>query len=470
MLIPFPTASRLESSLAATLVAHVEEGAVGVVGLPGRAGEDEVDVLDDVLAASGADGARLARLLGAYPGLFPWRHPGALSEAPAPMDLDEVLDRLREELEDCWPLLEGVGEGPVRTTWTAQVHLASLRGGDVVAVRVRRPGALAELHADLDLVTRLRQELRELAAEGDDPRAARALHRALQVVERDRVAGIDLRNWARAAESLSKSLGPVPDLDVRRPAWPLVSAHAMAVHQPAGVWLEDLSPGSSQDTADALLVGFLHQLLVTGLVHPTASPGGVLVDTDGGLHLDPPARLLYLDGRERDALLAYLSAMVRADAARAIESVVRLGAPLGDGAAVRGAIEGGLDRLDHIQSGPTPVRLADLLAPVAVATGARDDGGAPLWAGLVGAAREVDLSLEVLEPGMGAWEAVVALSDGAAGVAPEGPSDGPEPTAPPRSTTPPAPRSLAARSLDAGLRVGGGLRSLVRRWRPGKKR
>lgn len=419
MLIPFPSVERPLSGILDSLTALDD---VGALAWPGGPGGGDPEAVHAALAEHGDAGDQLVAILADHAALVGAPLPTA---SPAGLGFDELLERLEGELGDAWPLVEAVGERPLRVTATEQTHLASLQGGQVVELRVRLAGATDDLRRDLQLLGRLRASLQR----DDDQAADSTLRRGLRIIERARVASLDLRNTARSAERLATSLRQSDDVSVAAPTWPLVAPGALATERVAGDQVANLRPGFSEEQAESLLLSFLFQVLVTGVVHPDPAPDAVSVDRSGDLQLSAPSHLLFLDDRVRAALMAYLSGALLADADAATEGAIRAGASLDADGRPAVALMERLDALGAARLDGQVLGMAAFIEPLVAATAGPDHGPRVELMELAAAARSLDSSLWALDPELSVAPYLEGVSEGAADCWPSGASPAPEPAA-----------------------------------------
>lgn len=211
---------------------------------------------------------------------------------------------------------------PFAAASVAQVHRAKLPDGRTVAVKVRRPGIQAQVHADLRLLRRFAR-LAQWFLPG--------LRRQQPLVLIDELAQflhqeIDMVQEARNMRRLAPSLDPLPYLTQPHVIEPLVS--------PA-VIVQEFSHGTSlaihyrtprgRELAGLLLDAYVHQLMGAGVFHADPHPGNLFELPDGRLCLHDFGTIGFLDPASRTALAQLIEALVINDAPSVLDAVVAMG-------------------------------------------------------------------------------------------------------------------------------------------------
>jgi ubiquinone biosynthesis protein len=191
----------------------------------------------------------------------------------------------------------------------AQVHRAQLTTGEIVAVKVRRPGIDRIVAQDLDA---LRQLARLLA--GHMP-AVRAIDPPGLVEEFARTirAELDLAREGRNVERCARNFTGDPTVRIPRVFWEHTTASVLTMEYLDGVRLADLTEAGvgpfakrriARRGADAILA----QILLHGFFHADPHPGNIVVLPDQVIG--------FLDfgivGRVDETLRAHLANIIRA--------------------------------------------------------------------------------------------------------------------------------------------------------------
>ncbi len=273
--------------------------------------------LTDALDDAGVTFVKVGQMLSARPDLVGpefVRELSTLQSATTPVAWSELESMLSATLggKSVSEVFVEIEPEPLAAASLGQVHAGILRTGERVVIKVRRPGATAQVQADLDILRRL----------------AIRLERATSWARRLGVADLadgfaaslqeELDYRVEAANTRAVSAARPADSSVRVPRvfaeW---SGEAVLVQDrldgsPVGVaaaTLESLSTEDRAAMAGELLRVALHQLLVAGTFHADLHPGNVLVAADGRLAMIDFGSVGRLDAGSREALALLLSAI-----------------------------------------------------------------------------------------------------------------------------------------------------------------
>ncbi|MEZ5320219.1 MAG: AarF/UbiB family protein [Vicinamibacterales bacterium] len=167
---------------------------------------------------------------------------------------------------------------PLAAASMAQVHRATLPTGEIVAVKVRRPGIRRVIAGDVEI-------LRQLAALVERSFAAAAVVRPVQLVEefaRTIRAELDLAREGRHIEHVARNFAGDPTVRVPWVHWPLTTPRVLTMEFLDGARVADLAATGvpvevrrlvAARGADAVLA----QVLVHGFFHADPHPGNLLV-------------------------------------------------------------------------------------------------------------------------------------------------------------------------------------------------
>jgi ubiquinone biosynthesis protein len=225
---------------------------------------------------------------------------------------------------------------PFAAASVAQVHRARLHDGTDVAVKVRRPGVVAQVNSDLRLLRRLAWVMQSLL-----PRLRR--QRPLELIDElgvQLLAEIDLEHEARNVRRLSSAIEGSPSLTMPRIIEPYATAGVMVQEFSRGAPIADeFGTERGAVIARQLLEAYLHQLFVAGVFHGDPHPGNLFLMPDGRLCFHDFGTIGYLDPVARQSLAQLIDAVSYADA----ESVL-------DAASVLGFLTPPIDRREYTRA------------------------------------------------------------------------------------------------------------------------
>ncbi|WP_147652655.1 ABC1 kinase family protein [Vulcaniibacterium gelatinicum] len=211
---------------------------------------------------------------------------------------------------------------PFAAASVAQVHRARLHDGTEVAVKVRRPGIVAQVRRDLRLLRLLMLTLRALV-----PAIKR--HRTLELVDElamQLLAEIDMAHEARNMRRLQAAISACPGVTMPRIVEPYATAGVMVQTFSRGAPIATVfGTEQGRTLAQRLFDAYLHQLFVAGVFHGDPHPGNLFAMADGSLCFHDFGTVGYLDPAARRALARMVEAISYADAEDALDAALALG-------------------------------------------------------------------------------------------------------------------------------------------------
>lgn len=221
--------------------------------------------------------AKLGQILSTRPDLLPpafIEELSRLQEHVAPLAETDVVAVMEEELGVPWEdVFDSIDPSPLAAGTIAQVHRATLEGGDRVVVKVQRPTARAEISEDLALL--------ELFAE-------RTKHRSLfrQTIDMSAIfehlseslqRELDFEREAANIERMRTILETYPRLDVPQVYDHLTTTRLLVMQEIQGTAVDQAPEGDArQQAARQLLESYYQQILTDGFFHADPHPGNLM--------------------------------------------------------------------------------------------------------------------------------------------------------------------------------------------------
>jgi ubiquinone biosynthesis protein len=237
---------------------------------------------------------------------------GRLQDRVSPLPWDQIEQVLGTELGGT-AMFAGIDREPLASASIAQVHAATLRTGERVVIKIRRPGVTHLVERDLDIIARL---ARRTEARAGWARAigVATLAEGFAVALREELDfRIEAANLA-AASAASAAEGVV----IPRVHQDLSTQKVLVMERLDGEALSKAAPGPLTDgdrerLARDLLDCVLRQIVIDGIFHADPHPGNIMLLDDGRLGLIDFGAVGRLDSGLRAALQRLLLALDRRD-------------------------------------------------------------------------------------------------------------------------------------------------------------
>jgi ubiquinone biosynthesis protein len=297
--------------------------------------------LRGALEAGGVTFTKLGQLLSTRRDLLPEEFTTELSrlqDRAEPAPWDQVQEVIAQSLGvPTAQVFAELDPKPAAAASIAQVHKARLRcddgPGDVVAVKVQRPGIRATVEQDLDILQRLAVTLEKRAPWARAVGAAdvaRGFAAAMREELDFRVEASNMAVIAAIWPAQQRAVGG--SVPVVMPALheELSTEHVLVIEWLDGVSLRAAGPlidDRGLDRAEltsALLRSMVYQITEGGAYHADPHPGNVLLLADGRLALLDFGSVGRLDAQQRAALQNLLLAVGRGDPAALRDALLEL--------------------------------------------------------------------------------------------------------------------------------------------------
>ena len=305
---------------------------------------------------------------------------------------------LTAELGDLAAVFADIDWEPLAAASIGQTHRATLLSGEVVVVKVQRPGIEATMERDLAALALLAELAQRRTPFGRGVRSGEMLAQFADGLR----AELDFRREADAMAEVAALLDPSSAVRIPTLHRELSTRRVLVQERFEGRTVADLAAGDSAGfdramLADTLLRSMLDQVMKVGVFHADPHPGNVFVLADGTLGLIDFGAVGRLDPIQQAAVVDVLFALVRRDVSLLREGIEQM-VTVAESTSTD-ELERALARLmaEHVRPGGTidPDVMQELVVVLA-------DFGMRLPADIVLLARAlvtVDGTLRVLAPG-----------------------------------------------------------------------
>ncbi|MDF9841281.1 MULTISPECIES: AarF/UbiB family protein [unclassified Paenibacillus] len=249
-----------------------------------------------------------------------------LQDSVAPVDFSEIKRKVESELHaPVNELFADFNTTPIAAASLGQVHRATLRTGEQVAVKVMRPGVEDIIEIDsksIQVAVGLLKRQSRIAALMD----LDAVYEEFYDTVMDE---LDYQKEGRNAEEFQQQLKHRKDIVVPGIYWSYTTSKVLTMAFMEGVKINNFAQLDAwgvdrMKLAKALLEIFVEQILVNGFFHADPHPGNVLVQPDSTIALIDFGMVGRIAKDMKTQMVALLMAVYLKDANGAIDALNRL--------------------------------------------------------------------------------------------------------------------------------------------------
>jgi ubiquinone biosynthesis protein len=306
----------------------------------------------DALEELGPTFGKLGQILSTRPDLLPAAVVAELADLQdhvTPLDEAEIVAVMESELRVPWEdVFASIEPDPMASGTIAQVHRATLAGGERVVVKVQRPTAETQIRQDLGL-------LGQFAAKAGNRPAFQQVVDVPAIIEQlssSLLRELDFGHEAANIERMREVLAPFGRLAVPHVHTELSTRRLLVMEEIQGIPVLQAPAGEARrEAARQLLEAYYYQVLEAGFFHADPHPGN-LMWWDDRIYLLDLGMVGEVDAGMRESLLLLLLAFWQEDTEFLAEAMLGLaagGPPTGfDEAAFQADLAGLLDRYRHV--------------------------------------------------------------------------------------------------------------------------
>jgi predicted unusual protein kinase regulating ubiquinone biosynthesis (AarF/ABC1/UbiB family) len=293
----------------------------------------EPEQLADDLEALGPTFIKLGQLLSTRSDLLPAPYLEALSrlqDQVEPFSFGQVEEIVTSELGvRLSKAFQDFESEPLAAASLGQVHLAHLRDGRAVAVKVQRPGIRQIILDDLEAFS----EMAALLDRHTEVGRKLSFSSLVEEFRRTLLRELDYRREAMNLVTLGKNLQAYERLVVPQPVDDYTTSRVLTMEYVRGTKITDLSPLARIDLdgcalAEDLCKAYLDQILIDGFFHADPHPGNLLVTEDGRLALLDLGMVARIDPKMQEQLLKLLLALTEGRGHEAAQVALQIGTRL----------------------------------------------------------------------------------------------------------------------------------------------
>lgn len=301
-----------------------------VTEIPVQDGASKPEDLADDLEKLGPTYIKLGQFLSTRADFLPPPYLDALSRLQddvAPIPYEQIEEIVTSELGVRISKAFGYfHQDPMASASLGQVHLATLRDGKKVAVKVQRPDIREQIIYDLDAFTSIAEFLEAHTDIGQQL----MLQATLEEFRKAMLRELDYTLESQNLLTLRKNLANFDHIIVPSPVSDYTSTRVLTMDYIQGKNISKLSPLANLELngsklADELFEAYLQQILVDGFYHADPHPGNIFLTEDHHLALIDLGMIARIPERLQSKMMRLLVAISEGKGGEAANHLIEIG-------------------------------------------------------------------------------------------------------------------------------------------------
>ena len=296
----------------------------------GMTPEMTVELIQDL----GTTFVKLGQIASTHPDILPQEYCdalGSLRTHARPLDFEDVKAQVENELgKPMEELFTEFDEEPLGSASIAQVHRAVLPTGEVVAVKVQRPGIVETVTNDLAIMERL-VEIMDLVNKNKGGLSVKELVAELVKITMEE---LDFTNEENNLVRFYANNEPREGVSSPK-CYREYSTSAVLTEDfvafPAVEHIDELGKTDEEREELGYLIAhnYMQQIMEDGFYHADPHAGNIMVTDDGGIEWIDFGMMGTMTSSQRDALKEIVLALVKGDSYGLKRGVLKVATPVG---------------------------------------------------------------------------------------------------------------------------------------------
>ncbi len=281
------------------------------------------------LKAMGPTYIKLGQLLSTRPDLLPDEYLiglATLQDDVPPIPYEKVHEIVEEEIGIRISKAYGsFDKKPLASASIGQVHKATLRSGQAVAVKVRRPGIKKQFLEDLDTL----RELTEIAVKHTKVAKKYAFDDVLAELRQILLQELDYVREAQNLITLGENLKPFKTLVVPQPIPDYSTSKVLTMEYIEGIKITSISPFKQLEVdyaplVDELVEAYLQQIITDGFAHADPHPGNIQFTSSNQIALMDLGMVAQFTIRMKEYILELLIGISQDDGEKTADVLLKM--------------------------------------------------------------------------------------------------------------------------------------------------
>ncbi len=214
---------------------------------------------------------------------------------------------------------------PLASASIGQVHKAVMHSGEVVAVKIQRPGIRKRFIEDLDVLMSLSEKAESFSQTARDY----AVHSVIEELRYILLKELDYTLEAQNLETLKENLKDFEHLFIPAPIIDYSSSRVLTMQFVEGNKITKVSPLKRIDIdltplVDDLVKGYLKQIIVDGFAHADPHPGNVYLTLDNKIGLMDLGMVAKFSNKMQETILKLMIGLANYDSARVSDILLQI--------------------------------------------------------------------------------------------------------------------------------------------------
>lgn len=272
---------------------------------------------------------KLGQLLSTRPDLLPPHFMEALATLQDDVEVvsyDIVEEIFKEEIGmRISKAFSSFDPQPMASASIGQVHKAVMHSGEVVAVKIQRPGIRKRFIEDLDTLISLSEKAESFSETARDY----AVHNVIEELRYILLKELDYALEAQNLSMLKENLKEFDHLFIPSPIVDYSSSKVLTMQFVEGNKITKISPLKRMDVdleplVDDLVKGYLKQIIVDGFAHADPHPGNVYLTLEDKIALMDLGMVAKFSNKMQENILKLMIALSNYDSARVTEVLLSI--------------------------------------------------------------------------------------------------------------------------------------------------